>query len=385
MQEKIEVDGKEIVLVGTVHVSPESVAEVKETIEREKPDTVGVELCDRRYEILTKKKQWEEQDIIRIIKEGKVYLFLANLLLGNFQKKIGEEFGSEPGAEMLEAITIAENNNIPVTLLDRDISVTLRRAWKSMGITEKLKLIYALIAGFFVETEDVVEELKDLDIINELMEELAEQVPGAKKALIDERDQYIASKILESEGKIVAVVGAGHLEGLKSLLHYPSVSREGLDTLSQGRSWFRYISYAVPVAFFALVLYALVTKGIDITLRVLWLWFIINGSLSALGALLALGHPLSIITAFLAAPFTSLNPAIAAGWFAGLTEAYVRKPKVADFEKLRDMTGLRDFYRNQVMRIILVTAFSNLGSMIGTVWAFPYIYALLSDLISVIL
>ena len=385
MQEKIEVDGKEIVLVGTVHVSPESVAEVKETIEREKPDTVGVELCDRRYEILTKKKQWEEQDIIRIIKEGKVYLFLANLLLGNFQKKIGEEFGSEPGAEMLEAITIAENNNIPVTLLDRDISVTLRRAWKSMGITEKLKLIYALIAGFFVETEDVVEELKDLDIINELMEELAEQVPGAKKALIDERDQYIASKILESEGKIVAVVGAGHLEGLKSLLHYPSVSREGLDTLPQGRSWFRYISYAVPVAFFALVLYALVTKGVDITLHVLWLWFIINGSLSALGALLALGHPLSIITAFLAAPFTSLNPAIAAGWFAGLVEAYVRKPKVADFQKLRDMTGLRDFYKNQVMRIILVTAFSNFGSMIGTVWAFPYIYALLSDLISVIL
>jgi pheromone shutdown-related protein TraB len=217
------------------------------------------------------------------------------------------------------------------------------------------------------------------------MEELAEQVPGAKKALIDERDQYIASKILESEGKIVAVVGAGHLEGLKSLLHYPSVSREGLDTLPQGRSWFRYISYAIPVAFFALVLYALVTKGVDITLHVLWLWFIINGSLSALGALLALGHPLSIITAFLAAPFTSLNPAIAAGWFAGLTEAYVRKPKVADFQKLRDMTGLRDFYKNQVMRIILVTAFSNFGSMIGTVWAFPYISALVLDLISVIL
>lgn len=377
MQEKINVGGKEIILVGTVHVSPESVQEVRETIEREKPDTVGVELCERRYEILTKKKQWEEQEIFKIIREGKTYLFLANLLLSNFQKRIGEEFGSEPGAEMLEAVKIANGYDIPISLLDRDISVTLRRAWKSMGVKEKLKLIYALVAGFFVETEEVLEELKDLDVITELMEELAEEIPGAKKALIDERDQYIASKILESEGKTVAVVGAGHVEGLKNMLQQPSVSRKGLDELPQGRSWFKYISYAVPVVFAAIVVYAFVSAGVEMTLHILWLWFIINGSLSALGALVAMGHPLSIVTAFLAAPFTSLNPALAAGWFAGLVEAYVRKPKVADFEKLRDITGFRDFYKNQVTRILLVIAFSNIGSTIGTLWALPYLLKIL--------
>lgn len=377
MQEKITVDGKEIILVGTVHVSPESVQEVRETIEREKPDTVGVELCERRYEILTEKKQWEEQEIFKIIREGKTYLFLANLLLSNFQKRIGEEFGSEPGAEMLEAVKIAEEYNIPISLLDRDISVTLRRAWKSMGVREKLKLLYALVAGFFVETEEVIEELKDLDVITELMEELAEEIPGAKKALIDERDQYIASKILESEGKTVAVVGAGHVEGLKNMLQQPYVSREGLDEIPHGRSWFKYISYAVPVVFAAIVVYAFVSAGVEMTLHILWLWFIINGSLSALGALLAMGHPLSILAAFLAAPFTSLNPALAAGWFAGLMEAYVRKPKVADFEGLRDITGFRDFYRNQVTRILLVIAFSNIGSTIGTLWALPYLLKIL--------
>lgn len=377
MQEKITVDGKEIVLVGTVHVSPESVKEVRETIETENPDIVGVELCERRYEILTEKKQWEEQEIFKIIKEGKTYLFLANLLLSNFQKKVGEELGSAPGAEMVEAVTIATEYKIPVTLLDRDISVTLRRAWKAMGIKEKLKLIYALIAGFFIDAEEVVEELKNQDIITELMEELAQQAPGAKKALIDERDQYIASKILESQGKMVAVVGAGHLTGIKSLLQHKTVSRQGLEDIPSGKNWFKYIGYAVPVIFAALVVYAFLSAGAEMTLHILWLWFLINGSLSALGALLALGHPFSIAAAFLAAPFTSLNPALAAGWFAGLVEAYVRKPTVADFEALRDIGTFKGFYTNQVTHILLVIAFANIGSTFGTLLAFPYFWSLL--------
>ncbi len=377
MQERVNIDGKEIILVGTVHVSPESVKEVRETIEKEDPDTVGVELCDRRYEILTEKKQWEEQEIFKIIKEGKTYLFLANLLLSNFQKRMGEELGSEPGAEMVEAIKIANEYDIPVSLLDRDISTTLKRAWSAMGIGEKLKLLYALFASFFVEPEEVLEELKDHDIITELMEELAEQAPGAKKVLIDERDQYIASKILESEGKMVAVVGAGHTEGIKTLLQKKEVTRKGLDTIPSGRNWIKYVGYAIPVVFAVIVGYSFLSAGIELTLRILWIWFLINGSLSALGALLAMGHPLSVVTAFLAAPFTSLNPTLAAGWFAGLVEAYVRKPRVADFEALRDLSGFRDFYRNQVTRILLVIAFSNIGSMIGTFGALPYILNML--------
>ncbi|MBU7013708.1 MAG: TraB/GumN family protein [Theionarchaea archaeon] len=377
MQERITVDGKKIVLVGTVHVSPESVEEVRHAIEQEDPDTVGVELCERRYEILTKKKQWEEQDIVKIIKEGKTYLFLANLLLSNFQKKMGEEVGSEPGAEMVEAVKIAQEHDMPVELLDRDISITLKRAWNTMGITEKLKLLYALLAGFFVDTEDVLEELKNQDVVTELMEELAQQAPGAKKALIDERDQYIASKILESEGSMVAVVGAGHLQGIKSMLQQKNISREGLEGTPSGRSWFKIIGYLIPVIFASIVGYSFLRGGVGFTLHLLWLWFLINGTLSALGAALALGHPLSIGTAFLVAPFTSLNPTLAAGWFAGLVEAYVRKPKVADFEALRDTSSFKDLYRNQVTRILLVIAFSNIGSTIGTVWALPYMAQLL--------
>lgn len=377
MQERITVDGKEIILIGTIHVSPESVQEVRETVEKENPHTVGVELCEKRYEILTKRKQWEEQEILKIIREGRTYLFLANLLLSNFQRKIGEEMGSEPGAEMVEAIKIANDYGLPVSLLDRDISVTLRRAWKAMGIREKLKLIYALTAGLFVDVEDVAEELKNLDIVTELMEELAEQAPAAKKVLIDERDQYIASKILESEGKIVAVVGAGHMEGLKNLLQQKAVSRSGLDEIPPGKKWFKYLGYTIPVVFAVIVIYAFFQKGVETTLHILWLWFIIVGSLSGLGALLALGHPLSVITAFFAAPFTALNPTLAAGWFAGLAEAYMRKPRVVDFEGLHNINGFRDFYGNRVTRTLLVIAFSNIGSMIGTLWAFPYILNIL--------
>ncbi|MGD2248648.1 MAG: TraB/GumN family protein [Candidatus Methanofastidiosia archaeon] len=374
MQEKLDIDGKKIVLVGTMHVSPESVQEVKETIETEAPDTVGVELCERRYEILTEKKQWEQQEITKIIKEGRTYLFLANLFLSNFQKRMGEEFGSEPGAEMMKAINVAEDHDIPVELLDRDISVTLRRAWKSMGIKEKLKMLYALLLSFFVDAEEVAEELKDMDIVTELMEELAKEAPGAKEVLIDERNQYIASKILESHGDMVAVVGAGHLEGIKHLLEKGKASREGLDNIPSGRNWLKYIGYAVPVVFAAIVIYAFVTAGVEMTSRILWLWFIINGSLSAIGAALALGHPLSVAAAFLAAPFTSLNPFLAAGWAAGLVEAYVRKPTVADFEGLRDLSRFRDYFKNRVTRIVFVIAFANLGSTIGTLYAFKKIY-----------
>lgn len=377
MKENLDIDGKKIVLVGTMHVSPESVQEVKETIETHTPDTVGVELCERRYEILTEKKQWEEQEITKIIKEGRTYLFLANLFLSNFQKKMGEEFESEPGAEMMKAIEIAENHNIPVKLLDRDISVTLRRAWKAMGIKEKLKILYALLLSFFVNVEEVAEELKNMDIVTELMEELAEEAPGAKEVLIDERNQYIASKILESEGDMVAVVGAGHLEGIKQLLHKGDISRQGLDEMPSGRNWLKYVGYAVPVVFAAIIIYAFMTAGAQMTLRILWLWFLINGSLSALGTALALGHPFSVAASFLAAPFTSLNPALAAGWVAGLVEAHVRRPTVADFENLRDLTGFRDFYTNQVTRTLLVIAFANVGSTIGTLYALPYFLKIL--------
>jgi pheromone shutdown-related protein TraB len=377
MQEKVNIDRKEVTLVGTVHVSPESVQEVRETIEREHPDAVGVELCEKRYELLTERKQWEEQEVFKIIREGKTYLFLANLLLSRFQKKVGEELGSEPGAEMIEAIKIAEDHDIPIVLLDREISTTLRRAWHAMGITEKLKLLYALIAGLFVDTEEVMEELKNHDVITELMEELAEQAPGAKKALIDERDRYIASKIKETEGTMVAVVGAGHLRGITSLLKENEVSREGLDDLPQGRNWFKILGYAIPVVFISIVAYAFLSVGLEMTLRLLWLWFLINGSLSALGVILALGHPLSIAAAFLVAPFTSLNPALAAGWFAGIVEMYMRKPRVVDLEALKELNELKDFYRNRVTRTLLVMAFANVGSTIGTLVALPYFMQLL--------
>ncbi len=379
--DRIKIKGQEIILIGTAHVSKESTRLVNEVIDKEKPDTVGVELCKKRYDSIQNKKKWEDTKITKIIKEGKTQLFLANLLLSGFQKRIGQDLKVKPGAEMVQAIQAGKKSSSEIVLIDRDIQVTLKRAWREMSIFEKFKLMYSLIAGLIQPEEieeEMVEKLKEKDVVTQMMEELGREIPSAKKVLIDERDIYIANKILDAPGKkIVAVVGAGHVEGIKKHLKKRE-DIEPLEKIPEGSKWVKRVAYVVPLVFLGIIAWGFIHhRSVELTITMLVYWFLINGVLSALGAILALGHPLTILSAFIAAPFTSLNPTIGAGIVAGLVEAKVREPKVKDFQNLSEITTFRGFYKNRVSRILLVAALANLGSSVGTFVALPYLLSLL--------
>jgi pheromone shutdown-related protein TraB len=378
--EKVRIGGKSVFLVGTAHVSPESVKLVRETIEKEKPDSVAVELCEQRYKVLKEGSKWAETKMADVLKEGKAHLFLANLILSNFQRKIGEELGVKPGAEMLEAVKVAEKKKIPVELVDRDIQITFKRALAKMGWWEKSRVSFSLFVDMFGGSvdEEVIEQLKGKDVMTEVIEELAKEAPSVKAVLIDERDIYIANKILKAPGKkVVAVVGAGHVAGLKKRLKQKTRNLKSLERAPKKKNGVRHLKWAVPVLFAVLVGYGLLTKGAGVTASMLLWWFLINGSLSAIGTALAFGHPASVLAAFLAAPLTSLNPLVAAGWVAGWVQARVKNPRVRDFEGLNKLNGFRDYWKNDVTRVLLVVIFANLGSTIGTVVALPYLLSLL--------
>jgi pheromone shutdown-related protein TraB len=378
----------DILLVGTAHVSNISVEEVKSAIKEFKPDVVAVELCKRRYQTLIEKEKWENTPITSFLQTDKAFLILAQTFLASIQKRMGKEFGSEPGAEMLAAIEEAKKQNLKIELVDRDISITLRRAWRKMGIREKFRLAWEFMKAMIgYEEEEIkkidLEELMKEDVVTAMMKEFSEIAPSVSNVLIDERNQYIARKILEAKekyGKVLAVVGAGHVKGLKEYLKDGKpldINIKKLEEVPRKRiSIPKLFAYAIPTIFVSLIVYLIIVKGpsaiADIGSIFLW-WFLINGSLSAFGALIARAHPLSILTAFLAAPFTSLNPAVAAGWFAGIVEAKLRTPRVKDFQKLREIESLKDFFNNAFTRLLMVVAFANIGSTIGTVIALPYI------------
>ncbi len=383
-KETIAIGEKEVILIGTVHISKESVEEVREIIEKEKPDVVGVELCESRFEALKNLKKWEDTNILDIIKQGKIFLFLINLLLSNYQKKLGDKFGVKPGSEFIEAINVAEKKNIKIALIDRDIQTTLKRAWNKMKLKEKLKLMFGVFLGFFEEEEeeDIIEKLQDKDIVNELLNELSKEIPSVKETLIDERDRYIALKILQSDAKkLVAVIGRGHMDGVKRSLK--ELNKKGLkneinelEVIPQKKSSLKYIGYLIPILFFGIVIYGFFDKGLDFTLNVMFMWILVTGITAAIGAALAFAHPVSILVAFLAAPITTLHPTLASGWFAGLAELKYRNPTMKDFEELNNLNSLGDMWHNRVTRIILVVAFTNIGGTIGTLYALPYLISL---------
>lgn len=363
-----------VVLVGTAHVSKASVEEVEETIKEHKPDVVAVELDEKRYEVLMNKKKWEETPVTDMIRGGKAFFFLAQVFLASIQRRLGKEFGAEPGSEMLAAIRLAEGNAIRVELVDRDITITMRKAWRTMGLREKFRLFWEFskaMVGYYEEEEIDLEELMNEDAITMMIEELSEIAPSVTEILVYERDAYIAKKIsaLSEEGKVVAVVGAGHLKGIQDNLANieDTPSFEELNAVPKKRIKItKAIAYAIPILFFSLLVWLIISGNWDKFFSALFMWFIINGTFSAIGAALARGHPYSIITAFLAAPFTSLNPFVAAGWFAGAVEAKVRTPKVKDFEELSTIETTKQFLNNRVIRVLMVAALANVGSVIGT-------------------
>ena len=372
-----------IILVGTAHISKKSIGEVKEAIEKYKPDVIAVELCRKRYEALTQKDRWENTPITSLLKSNKAYLVLAQTFLSSIQRRLGKEYGVEPGSEMITAINEAKKQDIEVALVDRDITITLKRAWRKMGIREKFRLSWEFLKALTGydegELEKIdLEELMKEDVISALMKEFGEIAPSVSDVLIHERDEYIAKKILDEskKGKVVAVVGIGHINGIKKYLEKKrlDVDLEKLEEVPRKRfSVMKTIAYAIPVLVVALIAYLAVTGSWELATEAILAWILINGSLSALGALIARGHPFSIITAFVAAPITSLNPALAAGWFAGLVEAKMRTPMVKDFQGLSKIDSTRDFLNNRVIRLLMVVALANVGSMIGTFVALSYI------------
>lgn len=368
--EKITYNNKEILLVGTAHVSRQSAEEVKDIIEKEKPDSVCVELCQSRYDSIIDKDKWRKMDIIKVIKEHKATLLLVNLILSSFQSRLAKQFGIQPGQEMIQGISSSKETGAELILADRDIQTTFLRVWRGLGLWGKLKLFVMIFMSIFNDedlSEEEIEKLKSEDMLTMALSEFSASFPRLKSILINERDMYLAQKIKEAPGqKIVAVVGAGHIPGIKEMLPIEHNLKE-LSKIPPASKISRAIGWAIPILIFVIIA-STFTIDASSGFEQITSWIIWNGSLSALGALLAMAHPLSILTAFIAAPLTSLNPLLAAGWFAGLAEAYIKRPQVEDFEKLpEDITSLKGFWKNKFTHILLVVALSNLGSTIGTI------------------
>ncbi len=377
----LETNGKNVILVGTAHVSRQSTELVSRVIEEQKPDTVCIELCPSRFESIRRKQRWQETNIVKVIKEKKSFLLLSNLLLASFQKRIAKKLDIQPGAEMLAAIETAEQVGAEIWLADRDIRTTLSRVWRAMGLWSKAKLLFQLVLslGQIEEiSEEDIEKMKQADVLETLLAEVAKSLPVLKQILIDERDSYLAAKIRNAPGeKIVAVVGAGHVAGIKK--HWnAAIDIQALEQLPPKKKIAGLLKWLIPASILAMMAAGFFFGGAAAGKDMIVWWIAANGILAGIGALIALAHPMTVVSSVLAAPLTSLNPMIAAGWVSGLVEAFSRQPKVKDLEDLpEDILSIRGFWKNKVTRILLVVVFTNLGSSIGTFVAFPVIVKLL--------
>lgn len=368
---RIELDGKEFLLIGTAHVSKQSAEQVKEIIEREQPDSVCIELDQQRYNSIKKGSKWKDMDIFKVIKEKKATLLLMNLAISSFQKRMAEQFGINPGQEMIQGINSAKETGAELVLADRNIQITFSRIWRNIGLKGKAMLLSQIIGSIFVKetiTEEELEKMKSQDMIDSMLHEFTESFPRLKKPLIDERDQYLSEKIRNAPGeKIVAVLGAAHIPGIKNEIKKEHDLKQ-LTSLPPKSKVPKIIGWSIPILIVAVILYTFLSNpsaGLYQTIS----WVLWNGSLSAIGTILAFGHPLAVLTAFLAAPITSLNPLLAAGWFAGGVQAYIKRPNVGDFERLgEDATSVKGFWNNKVTRVLLVVVLANIGSSLGTLF-----------------
>ncbi len=373
----LTVGDKTVFLMGTAHVSKKSAESVAALIADKQPDTVCVELCQPRYDSLRDKNKWREMDIFKVVKERKAFLLLANLLLASFQKKIADQFGIKPGEDMISAITAAENTGAQVYMADREIRITLARVWKAIGFWSKIKLMFQLlmsISGSDDITEEDIERLKQEDVLQVLLSELASSYPMLREMLVDERDRYLAHRIKNAPGQtIVAVVGAGHVAGIKQYWE-SEIDITELDTVPPPGISRHILKWGIPLAIIGVFVAGFVFSGKEAGMQMLGVWIAVNSIMAALGAIVILAHPVTILVSAAAAPLTSISPVIGAGWLAGLSEALLRRPTVGDLEDLaEDITTLKGFLRNRATRILLVTALVNLGSAIGTFAAIPLI------------
>ena len=373
----IQLNNSEITLIGTAHVSQLSVEMVEEHIATGEYDCVAVELCNPRLENITNQSWWKNLDIYQVFKKKKAGLLLINLALTAYQKRLAERIGVEAGREMIRAVELAREKGLRLEVIDRNISTTLHRLVTEVSFWQKLKIVGGLIAGVFVGeeiSEDQIEGLKWGDMLHAVVSEFGEELPEIKRVLIDERDEYIVghlaqiSKSLHPPKKILALVGAGHLMGMIPNLESPPDTEhlEELDKKPPPSKIGLYIGWGICI-FILSMFFVGFKQSPELGGQLVATWILLNGGLSALGTALALGHPVSIIAAFFAAPLTSLNPTIGAGMVVGLVESYLRKPKVSDFETLReDIAHYSLWWKNRVARLLLIFFFSSFGSMIGT-------------------
>jgi len=368
----LNVDDREIIVVGTAHISRQSVDLVREVIENEKPDTVCIELDSQRYKALSEQKRWESLDLKKLIKEKQLSTLIVNILLSSYQKKLGEKLGVMPGTELLEAANTAKKNNIPISLCDREIRITLRRAWNSMSFFQKIKLMTGGLAGIFENnelTEEKLQEIRQKDVLSELMAELGKSMPVLKRVLLDERDSYLAQKIIKSEGrKIVAVVGAGHVNGIIAAINEKrNIDLSKIEIIPPSSPWVKIIGWGIPIIIITSIILIGYYKGLAAAGDNSLYWFLANGIPSAIGAIIALGHPFTIITVFFAAPFTSLTPLIGAGYVAAFVQAYFKPPLVKEIQQVADDVNKPImWWKNKLLRVLLVFILSGLGSMLGT-------------------
>ena len=359
-------------ILGTAHVAAASVEAVRHHIAEYKPDIVAVELCKSRHDALTSDRRLDKEGLLKVVKEGKAPLVLIQSLLAAEQRKLGLDEGQQPGAELIAAVEEAKAAGLEVALVDRDIQVTLRRAWKNMRFREKYRVLTSLLAQDDDDDEapDINSLLDDSDLLSSLMEELRGFSPGAGIVLIDERDEYLATKIsaLNPNKKVLAVVGAGHLAGIENYLVNDKcdINRiEELQTIPPKTVAMKVLPWAIPMLVMGLMAYYLST-GSDVDLiQFFTVWTIANAVFAAIGCILARGHPFAILTAALASPITSLNPALAAGWFAGYVQLKMAEPSAEDLAEFLRLDNLGMFWSNKAGRVLMVTALTNLGSMAG--------------------
>ncbi len=379
----IKIKGKEFFIIGTAHISQNSADLVREVISNEKPDVVCVELDKQRFKALSEKKKWEELNLKQLIKEKQLSTLLINILLASYQKKLGEKLGVKPGVELLEATKVAKEFDIPIELIDRDVRITLKRAWNSMGFWQKMKLMTVGLASVFEEeeiSEEKLNEIKQKDVLNEMMAELGKQMPVLKEVLIDERDSYLMQKMKEVNAvKIVAVVGAGHVNGIVEALESNREQViEEIEIIPPPSKMVKIIGYGVPAIIIASLIYIGYTKGADVAGDNAIFWILANGIPSALGTVFALAHPFTIISAFLAAPITSLTPVIGAGYVAAFVQVYFQPPTVKEFESVtEDVSNWKMWWQNKLLKVLLVFILSGLGSAIGT---YVGAYKIITDL-----
>lgn len=375
-QIKLELAGREIILVGTAHVSKASIEEVKRAIDEQKPDVLAVELDENRRENMENPEIWKNMDIIKVLKNGQGFLLLANLVLSAYQKKMGDNSGINPGEEMIAAINRAKEMNIESVMVDRPISITLRRAWSKNSFSGKMKLLGILFSSTFSNDDvspDEIENLKKVSEMDSMMSGLSSYLPAVKEVLIDERDKFLASKIWNCRGdRVLAVLGAGHLVGVQKHIERIAAEEEETDvseieTVPEKSKVAKAVGWLIPSLIIALIAAGFVIGGIEKGTELLGSWVLWNGILAAIGALAGGAHIITIIASAIGAPLTSLCPLVGIGIVAAIVQAVVKKPSVSDMENLQaDASSLKGFYKNRILRILLIFFLSSIGSSIGT-------------------